>query len=120
MNIIKNINYSKKALQALLSMGSPIKPHRKNKDGEKQLGLKSLHHFAMLLLCVFNLTHGEYHYIRFLKDVTLSDIALVGGKNASLGQMISALSSQGIRVPHGFAITVDGYNRYISYNNLAP
>src|SRR5438045_4993 len=80
--------------------------------------MQSSRYFIMLLLCVFNTINTEYHYIRFLKDVTLTDIPLVGGKNASLGQMINALSSQGIRVPQGFAITIDGYNRYIDYNNL--
>lgn len=60
----------------------------------------------------------EYRYIRLLQDVTLADINLVGGKNASLGQMINALSEQGIRVPQGFAVTVDGYMYYMNYNNL--
>jgi pyruvate,water dikinase len=82
--------------------------------------MKPLRYF-LILLCIFisGYIHGEYRYIKFLTDVTLSDIALVGGKNASLGQMISALSSQGIRVPHGFAVTVDGYARYIEHNNFA-
>jgi pyruvate, water dikinase len=71
------------------------------------------------LILGYNTTQAEYHYITFFKDVTLSDVAVVGGKNASLGQMINALSSQGIRVPEGFAITVDVYNHYIEYNNLS-
>ncbi len=62
----------------------------------------------------------EYTYIKSLDDVTLADLPLVGGKNASLGQMINALSAEGIRVPHGFAVTVNGYARYIAYNNFAP
>lgn len=71
------------------------------------------------LLCI-SYTSADYHYITFLKDVTLDDIARVGGKNASLGQMISALSNEKIRVPHGFAITVEGYLHYIDHNNLMP
>jgi pyruvate,water dikinase len=65
-----------------------------------------------------HLTYSGYQYIKFLKDVTISDIMSVGGKNASLGQMINALSSQGIRVPHGFAVTVDGYNYYMKENDV--
>lgn len=72
----------------------------------------------LLFLSTPEETKSEYRYIKALQNVTLSDIALVGGKNASLGQMINALSSQGIRVPQGFAITVDGYNTYMNYNNL--
>ncbi len=49
------------------------------------------------------------NYIRFFDEITLSDIALVGGKNASLGQMSQELTSQGIRVPYGFALTSQAY-----------
>ncbi|HLC07396.1 MAG TPA: phosphoenolpyruvate synthase [Candidatus Babeliales bacterium] len=81
--------------------------------------MKALRYFiAILLLCVFHCAQTQYRYITFLKDISLSDLPLVGGKNASLGQMINALSSEGIRVPHGFAVTVDGYARYINHNNL--
>jgi pyruvate,water dikinase len=75
-----------------------------------------------LLLLIFlsaaKETKTDYCYIKFLQDVTLADLNLVGGKNASLGQMINALSEQGIRIPQGFAITVDGYTLYMNYNNL--
>lgn len=53
-----------------------------------------------------------------MRDVRLTDIELVGGKNASLGQMISQLKSQGIRVPEGFAITSQAYWYYLYHNNL--
>lgn len=82
--------------------------------------MKLSSYLIILLIHTTSCLSAEYNYILFLKDVALSDIPLVGGKNASLGQMINALSSQGINVPHGFAITVDGYNRYINYNNIAP
>lgn len=77
---------------------------------------------SLIIISVLNISHivADYHYITFLKDVTLDDIARVGGKNASLGQMISALSSEKISVPHGFAITVEGYFHYINHNNLIP
>lgn len=80
--------------------------------------MKSLR-YLVLLIFTTTFIQGDYRYIAFLEDVTLSDIAHVGGKNASLGQMISGLSSQGIRVPHGFAVTVDGYARYIEHNNFS-
>ena len=43
---------------------------------------------------------------------------LVGGKNASLGQMITQLATQGILIPSGFAVTVDGYWHFLDHNNL--
>ena len=53
-----------------------------------------------------------------LKEVDLSMLSKVGGKNASLGEMIQNLSSRGISVPGGFVITVDAFNEYIAHNNL--
>ena len=57
-------------------------------------------------------------YIRWFEDFTAQDIGAVGGKNASLGEMISALKSAGIRIPRGFAITTAGYHRFIEHNEL--
>ena len=48
----------------------------------------------------------------------LEDVPTVGGKNASLGQMIGDLGSQGIQVPFGFAITADGYWHFLHENKL--
>ena len=45
----------------------------------------------------------------WLNDVSMSDVEKVGGKNASLGEMISGLSSQGIQVPSGFATTAEAF-----------
>lgn len=47
-----------------------------------------------------------------------SDVARVGGKNASLGEMVQSLSSQGIYVPGGFATTADAYRQFIDENEL--
>jgi len=47
--------------------------------------------------------------IRRFRDIRLGDIALVGGKNASLGELYSVLSAQGVRVPNGFALTARAY-----------
>ena len=46
------------------------------------------------------------------------DVARVGGKNASLGEMVRNLDSKGVRVPPGFATTADAYWRYLDANGL--
>ena len=54
------------------------------------------------------------------KEIALKDLAKVGGKNASLGEMIRNLSSMGVAVPGGFAITVDAFYDFLSFNCLSP
>ena len=54
----------------------------------------------------------QSNYIRWFNELTLDDIPLVGGKNASLGEMYRELTPQGIQIPNGFAITAEGY-RYL-------
>ncbi|TQR86661.1 phosphoenolpyruvate synthase [Mycobacterium hodleri] len=51
-------------------------------------------------------------YVRFFEEIGIDDVPSVGGKNASLGEMFQKLSAQGVRVPHGFAITAAAY-RYL-------
>jgi Phosphoenolpyruvate synthase/pyruvate phosphate dikinase len=51
-------------------------------------------------------------------QVGLEAIALVGGKNASLGEMIRELGDQGVRVPGGFATTAAAYRHFIASNGL--
>lgn len=48
-------------------------------------------------------------YVRWFSEISLDDIASVGGKNASLGEMYRELVPLGIPVPNGFAITADAY-----------
>jgi pyruvate,water dikinase len=48
-------------------------------------------------------------YIRWFEELNIENVSEVGGKNASLGEMYSELSSRGINVPDGFAVTVQGY-----------
>jgi pyruvate,water dikinase len=55
------------------------------------------------------LTSAKSGYVKFFEEFGIGDIASVGGKNASLGEMYQKLSGQGVRVPNGFAITSDGY-----------
>ncbi len=57
-------------------------------------------------------------YIRRFAELTNQDVPLVGGKNASLGEMYSALSSSGVRVPNGFATTAEAYWHFLDHNNL--
>ncbi len=47
-----------------------------------------------------------------------SDVSRVGGKNASIGEMIGNLAAKGLNVPPGFAITADAYRRFIEDNEL--
>lgn len=56
----------------------------------------------------------------WLKSVDLKDISLVGGKNASLGEMLRTLSSKGINVPDGFVVTSLAYKEFMEYNRLFP
>lgn len=52
-------------------------------------------------------------FTRWFSEIGLGDIALVGGKNASLGEMYRELTPQGIRVPNGFALTADAYLAFL-------
>ncbi len=48
-------------------------------------------------------------FIRFFREIVNTDVPLVGGKNASIGEMFQKLTPMGIKVPNGFAITAEGY-----------
>lgn len=48
-------------------------------------------------------------YIRWFEETTIDDVPLVGGKNASLGEMYRELTSKGVRIPNGFSITAEAY-----------
>ncbi|MGD9951366.1 MAG: phosphoenolpyruvate synthase [Burkholderiales bacterium] len=56
--------------------------------------------------------------VAWLKDLRMADLAQVGGKNASLGEMIGALAEAGIRVPGGFATTADAYREFLEAGGL--
>src|SRR6185369_12382274 len=56
--------------------------------------------------------------IAWLKDLRLKDLAEVGGKNASLGEMIGALAAAGIQVPGGFATTAAAFHEFLDSNGL--
>jgi pyruvate, water dikinase len=57
--------------------------------------------------------------IAWFADLGLADIDQVGGKNASLGEMVGNLTSAGVRVPNGFATTADAYRHFVSGGGLA-
>jgi len=57
-------------------------------------------------------------YVKWLDEITADDVHEVGGKNASLGEMIRELKSEGVNVPYGFALTADSYWYLLDYNNL--
>jgi pyruvate,water dikinase len=56
---------------------------------------------------------NRFSYIRFFEEFGIDDVPLVGGKNASLGEMFQKLSEQGVRVPHGFATTAEAYKHIL-------
>jgi pyruvate,water dikinase len=58
-------------------------------------------------------------FIRWFEDLTNQDVPIVGGKNASLGEMIRSLGEKGVRVPGGFATTADAYWAFIEENDIA-
>ena len=58
-------------------------------------------------------------FIRWFRDITMADVGLVGGKNASLGEMCRELIPRGISVPNGFAITAAGYRYVLQVGGLA-
>ncbi|MBO9515793.1 MAG: phosphoenolpyruvate synthase [Variovorax sp.] len=58
--------------------------------------------------------------IRWFADIGAADVAQVGGKNASLGEMYRELSAQGVRVPNGFAITADAYGHTLDRAGAWP
>ncbi|GAA2473615.1 phosphoenolpyruvate synthase [Terrabacter carboxydivorans] len=63
---------------------------------------------------------GDQHAnIVWFADLGLHDVERVGGKNASLGEMVQHLSQAGVRVPDGFATTADAYRRFLAHQGLA-
>ena len=63
-------------------------------------------------------TRSQAGAVRWFEDIGIEDVPLVGGKNASLGEMYRALASQGVRVPNGFAITAESYRLFLRESAL--
>ena len=59
-------------------------------------------------------------YVRKYSELGLKDLPEVGGKNASLGELVRALAPQGVRIPEGFALTAAAYRTFVAANGLDP
>lgn len=62
----------------------------------------------------------DQRHVVWFEDIGMGDVPLVGGKNASLGEMVRALESKGVRVPSGFATTAAAYRSFVDANGIAP
>jgi pyruvate, water dikinase len=56
----------------------------------------------------------EREFVRFFRDLTIEDVPLVGGKNASLGEMYRTLVAKGVPIPNGFAVTAAAYREVVT------
>lgn len=56
-------------------------------------------------------------FVRWFREIGIDDVPLVGGKNASLGEMYRNLTAEGVLVPNGFAVTVDAYRSVLDHND---
>ena len=61
---------------------------------------------------------SDERHVRWFEEISSDDVPRVGGKNASLGEMISALKEEGVRVPGGFATTADAYRMFLEENGI--
>ncbi len=61
---------------------------------------------------------SKKNFVLFFEELGIKDVPLVGGKNASLGEMFSNLSKKGVRIPDGFATTAEAYNYFFEANDL--
>lgn len=57
-------------------------------------------------------------FILWFREIGKKDIPLVGGKNASLGEMFKNLAKKGVEVPNGFAVTVTSYKHFVEHNEI--
>ncbi|MDP1690242.1 MAG: phosphoenolpyruvate synthase [bacterium] len=57
-------------------------------------------------------------HILWMKDIGMDDVAQVGGKNASLGELIRSVEPKGVRVPHGFCVTAEAYYYFLKETGL--
>ncbi len=60
----------------------------------------------------------HFRYIRRFCELGIDDVPLVGGKNASLGEMYQSLSGEGVAIPNGFATTAEAYRDYLEHNDI--
>jgi len=72
------------------------------------------------LACLPQLQDLMKHDTIPFQDLSMRDLQEVGGKNASLGEMINKLNHLGINVPDGFAVKVSAFNKFLAFNGLVP
>ena len=60
----------------------------------------------------------SFKYVKFFNELGIEDVASVGGKNASLGEMYQNLTAEGVKVPNGYAVTAEAYNYIFDYNDI--
>ena len=58
-------------------------------------------------------------FIKRFSEISLADIAEVGGKNSSLGEMFTQLSPKGIKIPDGFATTAFAFKHFLEHNHIS-
>jgi pyruvate,water dikinase len=60
----------------------------------------------------------KYTFVKWFNDIGMEDVNTVGGKNASLGEMYRNLTSKGVSIPNGFAITAEAYFQILKINKI--
>ncbi len=63
-------------------------------------------------------TMKNKQYVIDFAELRVADVGRVGGKNASLGEMIATMTAAGVRVPGGFATTAEAYREFLAQNGL--
>src|SRR3569832_310616 len=76
------------------------------------------HHVQRRGNATMELARCRMQYIRRYAQLGMSDVAVVGGKNASLGELYRHLAAEGVKVPNGFATTAAAYRHYLEHNRL--
>ena len=61
----------------------------------------------------------DTRHVVWFEELRRRDVPRVGGKNASLGEMVGSLAERGVKVPPGFATTADAYWRFVEHNGLS-
>lgn len=64
--------------------------------------------------------NGQSQFIRWFDTLSVDDVPIVGGKNASLGEMYRELAPRGVKVPNGFAVTAEAYRYLIEVAGIPP
>ncbi len=63
-------------------------------------------------------TKSKKEFIKFFNELTINDVGIVGGKNASLGEMYQKLTKKGVLIPNGFATTAEAFNYFLNESKL--